>query len=51
MYVPRSLNESVMLIGSPEMCMGILGRGLSIRNSCVFDVLSWRLLSRHQVTA
>ena len=42
MCVPRNLNESLMVMGSPDICMEVFGRGLclkSIMSSCVLDVV------------
>lgn len=49
--VPRNVNESVMVMCSPETCVWVLGRGLRIKSmsSCVLDVSRQRLLSRHQL--
>ena len=53
MWVTRHLNGLVIAMGSPEMFMGVLGRGLclkSMMSACVLDGLSWRLFSTHEVT-
>ena len=54
MWVPRSLNVSVMEMDSPLMSTGALGDGWrlgSMMSSVVFDELSMRSWSVHQVTA
>lgn len=54
MCVPKNLKESVMVIGLPFICMGVLGNGLrlkSIMSSWFWAVLSWRSLFEHHVTA
>lgn len=54
MWVPRSLNVSVMEMDSPLMNTGVLRDGWCLRStasSSVFDVLSKRVWSLHQVAA